>query len=127
MYYWLAFIILEIWRNYVLIEKRHIHPNYAGSFTVRAFFGLLCLILANPSFDPLVNGLDYLPFIAFECTSFWLLFDPILNLTRGKPIGYKGANSGYLDRLPKWAYWSLKLIALVGLIFVVTKYKLPIN
>src|SRR3546814_12647066 len=90
MIYLFLFIILELARNYVLIEKRKIRPNYPGSFVLRAFFGLLCIILTYEDFDPLVNGLDYWPFVVFECTSFWLLFDPILNLARKKPLGYSG-------------------------------------
>lgn len=117
MIYWLTFILLEVYRNYVLIEKRRIRPNYGGSFVFRAFFGLLCLILANPDFDPLVNGLDYWPFVVFECTSFWLLFDPLLNITRKKPLGYRGKTSGWLDSLNPLIYWVLKALAAFGLIF----------
>lgn len=120
MIYWFLFILLEVLRNYVIIEKRRIRPNYGGSFCLRAFFGAVCLIIANPDFDPLVNGREYWPFVVFECTSFWLLFDPLLNLSRKKPLWYKGKNSGWLDKLPVGVYWSLKILALIGSIFAIS-------
>lgn len=127
MIYWITFIGLAIWYNWYKITVRGVKPTYFNSNWARGVFGLMCLVLTyKETFDPLVNGLDYLPFIAFECTSFWLLFDPILNLTRGKPIGYKGASSGYLDRLPKWAYWILKAVALGALFATIYHYKLPL-
>ena len=124
MIYWFLFIPLEVYRNYFLIEKRKVRPNYLHSFIFRAFFGLLCLILTYPyTFDPVVNGLEYWPFVVFECSSFWLLFDPTLNVIRGKPVFYKGKTSCWLDSLNHIIYWTLKVCALIGLIFV-TKYYL---
>lgn len=52
MLYWFGFIALELVRNYVLIEKRHIKPNYRSSFVIRAFFGILGIVIMCPGFDP---------------------------------------------------------------------------
>lgn len=119
MIYWLIFISLELWRNYYLIEKQKIKPDYGGSFIFRAFFGMVCLIIANPYFDPAGNPLTILqalPFAVFQLSSFYLLFDPILNLLRGKKWDYKGKDSGWLDKLPIGFYYALKIVCLAGLI-----------
>ena len=120
MIFWIIFIILEIIRNYILIEKKKIRPNYAGSFIWRAFFGLVCYILAHRGYvDPIVNIVNNIPFIIWQLTSFWIFFDIGLNLSRGKPIGYKGKTSGWLDRLPVAYYWLFKVIALIIMVYTI--------
>lgn len=116
---WTLAITLELLRNLFLIVGRKRKPNYAQSFVIRFFGGLSVLIIEYPQFDPLgspITILLALPFVVFQITSFYLLFDPVLNLIRGKAWNYRGKDSGYLDRSPLWAYWSLKILCLTGLI-----------
>lgn len=122
MIYWIGFIGLEIFRNYYLIVKKHERPNYAGSFMFRAFFGLVGIAIMYPEFDPLG---DYrtlygaLPALIFEVTSFYLLFDPILNWSRKLPWDYQGKNSGWIDKLGKKWYYVFKIACLIWLILTV--------
>lgn len=120
MIFWLLFISLELYRNYFLIEKKKVKPDYMGSFCYRVFFGAVCLIIANPNFDPAGDPftiIQALPFFIFQLSSFYLLFDPLLNLLRGKKWNYRGEDSGWLDKLPLWAYYALKVICLAGLVY----------
>lgn len=121
MLYWIIAIGIEVCRNYYLIEKLKERPNYLTSFGIRCFLGLLAIILTfGDQFDPVVTGIkDYIPYIIFQVTSFWLLFDIFLNLSRDRPIGYKGKNSGWLDKLPTAYYWLFKGIALITMIYTI--------
>lgn len=121
MIYWFLFIIFEIYRNYRIIEVLKERPDYLGSFGVRFFFGLLCLILTYRDHDPIANILDHIPYIIFQLTSFWILFDIGLNLVRKKPLGYKGKDSGWLDKLPLAYYWLLKTVALITMIYTIVE------
>lgn len=123
MIYWFLFIGLEIYRNYFLIEKRRMKPSYLDSFIFRAFFGMICLFIMYRGFDPLGDYTTIwkaIPIVAFEVSSFYLLFDPILNLLRGKPILYRGKSSGWLDslslKLGTPFYILLKIFTLIILI-----------
>jgi len=55
---------------------------------------------------------EFWPFLGFTAGSFWLLFDPILNLMRGKSLFYIGTNS-QIDKFGlKYPilYWGLKIV-----------------
>ena len=116
---WLVYILLCVAYNYVKIEKRKKRPDYLVANVWRVFFGAVFLIASNPNFDPVGNPftiIQALPFSVFQVTSFYILFDLLLNLLRGKKWNYKGKASGYLDSLPMWAYYTLKIVCLVGLV-----------
>lgn len=120
MIFWIVFISLELLRNYILIEKRKINPNYLGSFMFRAFFGLVGIPLMYPEFDPLGGAFwGAIPAVAFEVSSFYLLFDPILNKLRGKHWLYRGKSSGWLDKLGLPFYITLKVFTFIILILSV--------
>ena len=119
MIYWFSFIALELLRNYVLIEKRKTKPDYLDSFVLRSFFGLVGIPIMHPEFDPLGDYTTIwqaIPIVCFEVSSFYLLFDPILNKLRGKPALYRGKASGYLDSLGLPYYITLKVFTLIILI-----------
>lgn len=116
---WIIFIAGEIWRNWYLIERKQIKPNYLGSFMIRAFAAIVCLAIMNQTFDPgyLRSWYEVSPDILFECASFYLFFDPILNKLRGLEIDYRGAESGWLDpALSRTAWWILKGACVVYLV-----------
>ncbi len=109
MIYWFIFITLEIARNYYMIEVKNTKPVYFQSFILRGWAHLLICIFV---FDTQVPA-DWYPILAFHACSFWLLFDPALNLLRKKPWYYRGKTSGWLDRIPSHIiYWLMKVAAL---------------
>jgi len=109
MILWLLYPIIEAFAQAYFIKLGN-KPNYLQLFIIRGFaatmFGAL---VVQP--EPYLPGI--LMFI-FQVSSFWILFDPILNKLRGKPFTYKGKDSGWLDKLPTSIYWSLKVVALVA-------------
>lgn len=118
-YGWQACIILDLIRNAWLIMKRKKEPNYFGNFLYRSFFGFICLAIMHPELDPLGDPLTVWEAkwkIGYQATSFYMLFDPSLNIIRKKHIDYQGKKSGWLDRLPKWQYYTLKVLTLGMLI-----------
>lgn len=119
MIYWILFIITEITRHYFIIEKKKQRPNYGSSFCWRAFWGFVVMAASNPYVDPVMEILELTPFIIFQATSFWVLFDLGLNISRGKALIYKGQNSGWLDKLPIGIYATLKLIAFGVMLYTI--------
>jgi hypothetical protein len=116
MIFWFLFIALEITRNYILIVSLKLRPHYGISGLIRFGFGAIFLFKAHPEFDPLGDVTTIFPTVIyglFLWSSFYALFDPILNISRGKPVMYKGENSGPLDALEKHKYYLLKAGTLV--------------
>lgn len=113
---WLLFILAEVLRNYILIEKYKTRPDYVKSFLIR---GIAAITHASLVMG-VENWSEAVPVLLFQTTSFWLLFDPALNLLRGKELMYRGKNSGWLDKLPVKIYWSLKFIALITFLILLT-------
>ena len=113
MIFWLLFIALEIGRNWYMIEKLNSKPVYFQSFILRGWAHLLICIFVYDTQD--VH--DWIPVLLSHVTSFWIIFDPVLNIIRGKKWYYRGATSGWLDRIPsKVVYWLMKVAALTYLI-----------
>lgn len=114
MIWWLIFIAAEIARNYILIVPLKTRPHYGWSFIFRVCGGAFFLFYHYP--DPATMGFPPLYYALFQVTSFYVLFDLILNLLRGKAWNYRGKNSGELDKLPDTKYYLLKAGCLVILI-----------
>lgn len=92
---------------------RNDKPIYFLSFIIR---GLAAIIHAS-----LIVGIDNWReaglIIGFQVASFYLSFDIILNAITGDKWNYQGKSSGYLDKLPMWAYLGLKALCLIYLIW----------
>jgi hypothetical protein len=88
---WFAFILLEVWRNYYIIEVQKKHPNYLKSAGIRIVSGIAYLFLWPCHVVLLID------LCVFMLTSFWLWFPAVLNLSRGRELFYLGNKSGYLD------------------------------
>lgn len=74
-----------------------------------------------PEFDPALGVIwGAIPVVAFEVSSFYLLFDPILNKLRGKHWLHRGKDSGWLDplfnKLGTPFYVTVKIFTLIILI-----------
>ncbi len=114
MYYWLIFVGLEILRNRWM-RKRGTKPIYFLSFLIR---GGASIIHASPVMQ-IETWREYWPILGFQVASFYLIFDFVLNALTGDRWNYQGKSSGYLDRLPMWAYLVLKGLCLVYLIWFI--------
>lgn len=120
MTYWLLYITSCLAYNYHKIVIRKKRPDYLTANIWRTFWGAVIWFKANPYLDPVGNPLTIwlaTPFAVWQLTSFYLLFDPSLNLLRKKSMFYQGENSGWLDSLPKPVYYSLKALCLIGFLY----------
>lgn len=113
---WFAFIALHLWHQWKL-WKMGKRPSYLSNFIFRAFAGLVCIILMNPEFDPAGDPgtiLDVLPELIFEVSTFYTLFDPLLNFICKRTIDHRGEKSGWIDpHLSRAEWWILKAASLI--------------
>lgn len=112
---WLAFILLvEVPRNWFIIERKRVRPNYGKSFVFRAIAGLALTSYALPLQwnTPFIEALHLVvPYVFELCAWFFVVFSPVLNVFRKKHLLYLGTESGWLDQLgtgdyPQ-VYWIL--------------------
>lgn len=111
---WILFIAFEIWRNRRMRLKKE-KPNYFKSFGIRG----MAAIVHGSAVVAVNDWSEALPTIGFQVASFYLVFDFILNAITGDRWNYQGKSSGYLDRLPMWAYVGLKGLCLIYLIWFI--------
>lgn len=111
MLFWLIYILLEAFVQGKSIQAGN-KPSYIILFVIRAMVSIFhgILLAVQP-------GAEYWILLIFQICSFYVLFDPILNLLRIKPWDYQGKESGYLDKLPKKTYYALKSVCLFGAIY----------
>lgn len=117
---WLAYIAVDVWTNYVIIEKNDSRPNYLLMNIVR---GCVFIVYGAFIWDTQAD-LRTLYIFIFCTTSFWILFDISLNLSRGKHILYLGKESGWVDRFGfkhPVIYYLGKVCALAALVFSIAK------
>ena len=112
---WLLYIAADVVVNYYIIEEKKSRPNYIILFIARGGAFML--------YASLVWGFQYeiwySNIVLYCLTSFWLVFDLSLNLSRGKHALYIGPTSGWIDRAGiKYTglYYFCKLAALVFLV-----------
>ncbi|MES1221183.1 MAG: hypothetical protein ABUT20_37125 [Bacteroidota bacterium] len=114
---WFAFILAHAVRDYYLIEKMKTKPVYWRSFIYRATFSIGYTFLL---FD-VHNLYHYLVLLTFQATSFWVLFNMLLNVFRGEHPLYVGRHSGYIDSfLYKWPDFQGILIILAAVLCVIS-------
>jgi hypothetical protein len=113
MLWWLLYIAFDIAVNYYVIEIRKTRPHYGH---LRVMRGGASIIHASLIMQ-VISLQEYGPILLFHLTSFWSLFDPILNKLRKKLLTYRGKNSGWIDRLPEEVYWPAKVIVLIIFLF----------
>lgn len=109
---WIPFIAFEIWRNRRM-RLNNVKPDYLNSFGIR---GILAIVHGSLIVQ-VNNWSEALPVLGFQVASFYLVFDLALNAITGDKWNYQGKTSGYLDKLPMWAYIGLKVLCLVYLIW----------
>lgn len=107
---WLIYILLDALVHWYLITKRKVDINHLIATVVRAWLFILIGITI-----PITESTLW-PWLLFTTSSFWNIFDPVLNLFRGKSLFYRGKNS-LIDRFGRSApimYWSLKILFLIA-------------
>lgn len=113
-------IILFIWFLYPLAEAiaqrftyfkaNPIRPNYLMLFLIRGIAAIIHAALLDVQPNP---WYQWPALLLFQIGTFWLLFDPILNMLRKKKFSYEGINSGWLKGIP---YWTQAIISIAMII-----------
>lgn len=121
---WIAYISFDVWINYRIIEINKRSPWYLLLNIMR---GSAFVLYGRFVWD-MKPELWYLNVFLFCTTSFWIGFDSVLNLVRGKHIFYIGPQSGWID---KWGvrnqglYYLCKVFALIILVLVTINIYAP--
>lgn len=117
---WFAYIAADIAINYYIIEKRKERPNYLLLNIIR---GGAFIVYGAFIWNTQANWYTFYLFV-FCVTSFWLMFDLVLNTIRGKHPLYIGPESGWIDRFGvkyNAIYYAGKILAVVALLWSIAK------
>lgn len=111
---WILIVVLTTFIHYWMIS-RNVKPIYLQWFVIRAIAAILHAILADVSNVNLTleGMIDYWPLFFFQISSYYLIFDPLLNRLRGLTWIYKGKDSGWMDKLPHKWYIAVKILCIV--------------
>lgn len=123
---WLIYPILEAlvqglsFKFWPKLFKRSFRPDYHTLRIIRGLVYFAWVIYLQSIISLPLEGWPPVVFVLltaiFATTSFWNLFDLLLNLFRGKDWDYSGTESGILDDLDDKSqkrYITYKLIALI--------------
>lgn len=112
---WILIIAPFVVADWYLIERRKQDINHGVEFVFRGMAAILYGIFV---FDTQV-GMMGVHVLSFEALSFWLLFEPSLNIARGLAWDYLGttAASDRFFRKNRGLYYILKVIALGVVIY----------
>lgn len=126
IFLWLLYPLIESFIQSKLIARGW-KPIYIMLFLIRGIVAIAHGALLD-EFIGLSHWAGYFPgwqwvyVLVFQVCSFWIFFDLLLNLFRGKNWYYTGKESGWLDeikdkdgRFDDFLYWGLKAIALAGM------------
>ncbi len=105
MVLWLSLIVIEVARNYWMIEVTKTKPTYLQSFIIRGFVAIIHGVGFNP-----INLLDWLPILTFQCSIFFIIFSPLLNIFRGHKLMYIGSESGIIDHYTYQRPWLYHIL-----------------
>lgn len=96
--YWGLFIILSVAVQYYIIEKLHRYPSKPFWFLVRiAVFSLFMWLYA-------INGFMWYWSALYMIFAFWMPFNTLLNLARGKYISYLSPKNSPIDKFVLWVF-----------------------
>lgn len=117
MLYWLIYILLEAFIQSKFIKAGD-KPSYLILFIIR---GIFSIIHGGLILDVQYGTWEYPILLGFQVCSFWIVFDLFLNFLRKERWNYKGTTSGILDHLEYWEYYTLKIVAFIGIFVFYTK------
>jgi len=110
---WFLVIVAFVALDYFEIVKKKSRPNYLLENILKG----VCFIIYGAFIWNTQNNYRTVAIFIFCVTSYWILFDLILNSVRHLNPFYIGRNSGYIDRFAYInkatfiAYWTLKILA----------------
>lgn len=110
---WILYPVIEALVQRFTYFKRPsqiIRPNYLMLFLIRGMASILHGVLMDVQVTP---WWDYPALLCFQVGVFWLLFDPLLNSLRDKPLDYEGKNSGWLKFVPYWLQASISVVLII--------------
>lgn len=117
---WIVYVALDVWTNYVIIEKNDSRPNY---FLMNIVRGVVFVLYGRFVWD-LSLDLQAVYVLLYCTTSFSIFFDLALNISRGKHPLYIGQTSGWIDQWGfknPFLYYIFKVLAIAGLVFSIVK------
>lgn len=112
---WAAYVALDVWINFYIIEVNKSRPNY---LLMNIWRGAAFILYGAFVWD-FQNQVWYWNIFLYSVASFWLLFDLSLNIARKKHPLYIGAESGWIDRFGfknQGFYYMCKVFALIILV-----------
>lgn len=121
---WVLYIGFDVWVNHRIIEINQARPNYLLLNIMRGG----AFILYGAYMWDFQYEIWYFNILVYCTTSFWVLFDLVLNVLRGKHPLYIGMHSGWIDQFGfrhQGIYYLAKVIALVWLVFSVINIYQP--
>lgn len=124
LFVWVAFVAIDVWINYTIIEKNNARPNYLLLNIIRGG----AFILYGAFVWDFQAELWYLNVFVFCCTSFWCLFDLSLNIARKKHPLHIGQHSGWIDQFGfknPGIYYFGKVCALILMVFSIINIYQP--
>jgi hypothetical protein len=120
IFLWFLYILGEAFiQGYFFRKDESFRPDYRILWIARGWASILHGIALQ------VPDWEYYGYaVGFQLCSFWILFDLILNLRRGKKWHYiGGSDSSKFDQLAPIPYWILKAVALIGVVIFYHLYQ----
>ncbi len=115
LFLWLIYPIAEACIQGLLFRRGNYKPVYLMLFVIRGIAAIVHGALMDVRPEP---WYEWPMLLAWQCGTFWLLFDPLLNWWRGLPFDYEGKQSGWLAWVPYW----LQVIISITLIWIGFNY-----
>jgi len=115
---WVVVIIAFVAWDYYEIVKKKTRPNYLLENIIK---GVLFILYGVYIFDT-QNDLRTVALVVYALTSYWIMFDLLLNSVRHLDPFYIGKTSGWIDRFAHInsttfvAYWVAKGLAAYGFV-----------
>jgi len=131
---WALLPVLNAW-----LDRKGTKRNYLVVFGLRGmasiFHGIWMLSNKDLTFNYSNASswellMVWLPVLVFQASSYWLIFEIVLNILRHNPILYydhQEGDSGYIDRFFKWAgpsahFFAKMLCLLILVLSIVNLY-----
>lgn len=122
---WLIPIALNVY-----VDRDGRKPNYLQMFLIRGLAAVLHAVILDVTCDVFPDNLwrynaielmlIWMPVLLFQVTSFWILFELVLNIVRGRELLYfdrQERDSGWIDQifdaLGNGAHLAAKIVALI--------------
>lgn len=124
LFLWIIFVLVCAGIHWYIIEIKDKRPNYLIWFIIKAWFSIFHCIWIYVTFPSIAEDYTtWFPILAFQVSSYWVLFSQTLNKMRGKDFWYLGRDSGPLDTflrysptIYKFLYFTAVIVSVVLII-----------